>query len=75
MKEIADDEWTLCELTGISTENFWTWENTDNMGYDVHDYLAWDNCVDFEGVMVLVGEVHVEKSSECLPGPYEACSQ
>ena len=47
-KELASDECTLGELTGISTEYFWTWANTDTMEYDGHDYLARDKCVDFE---------------------------
>ena len=35
-KELTGDEWTLVKLNGLSTEEFWTLENTDTMGYDVH---------------------------------------
>ena len=47
-KELTDDEWTLGELTGLSAENFWTWEKTDTTGYDGHDFLAQDKCADFK---------------------------
>ena len=47
-KDIAGDEWNLGELTGISTEDFWTWLDTDTTGYDGHYYLEHDNCIDFE---------------------------
>ena len=35
-------------MTGLSAEEFWTWEKTYTTGYDGHDYLARDKCVDFE---------------------------
>ena len=41
-KELAGDEWNLGDLTGISAEDFWTWEKMDTKGYDGHDYLARD---------------------------------
>ena len=41
-KELAGDEWNLGHLTGLSSEYFWTWANTDTTGYDGHDYLAQD---------------------------------
>ena len=47
-KELAGDEWTLGDLTGLSAEYFWTWENTDTKGYYGHDYLSRDKCIDFE---------------------------
>ena len=47
-KELAGDEWTFGKLTGLSTEDFWTWAKTYITGYDRHDYLARDKCVDFE---------------------------
>ena len=47
-KELAVDEWTLGELTGLSAEDFWTWEKIDTMGCYGHDYLAVDKCVEFE---------------------------
>ena len=46
--DIAGDEWTLIKLTGIAVGYLWTWVKTDTMGYDGHDYLARDKCVDFE---------------------------
>ena len=42
------DEWTLGDLIRISVEYFLTWSKTDTTGYDVHDYLAGDKCVDFD---------------------------
>ena len=44
-KELAGDEWTLGDLSGLSTEEFWTWAKTDTIGYDGHPYLAMDKCV------------------------------
>ena len=37
-KELAGDEWTLGNITGIDVEYFWTWEKTDTTVYD--DYLS-----------------------------------
>ena len=47
-KELAGDECTLGDLSGVSTEEFWTWAKTDTIEYDRHPYLAIDNCVEFE---------------------------
>ena len=47
-KELVGDEWTLGDLIGVSTEEFWTWAKTDTIGYDGHPYLAIDKCVDFK---------------------------
>ena len=47
-KELARYEWTIGELTGLCAEDLWTRENTDNMGYEGHDYLARDKYVNFE---------------------------
>ena len=47
-KELAGDEWTLGNMSRVSTEDFWTWLKTDTIGYDVHPYLSIDKCVDFE---------------------------
>ena len=47
-KELAGDEWTLGDMSGLFTEDFWTWVKTDTTGYDGHPYLANDNRVDFE---------------------------
>ena len=48
VEELTSDEWTLGEMTGLSVEDFWTWMKTDNTGYDGHDCLAQDTCVNFE---------------------------
>ena len=47
-KELTGDEWNLGKTTGLSAEELWTWEKTDTTGYDGHDYLAQDKCVDFK---------------------------
>ena len=47
-KELAGDEWNLGKLEGLYTENFWTWDKTDNTGYDVHSLFNWDEHVEFE---------------------------
>ena len=47
-KELLGDERTLSEMSGISTDNFWTWDKIDNTGYDVYDYLAQDKRVNFD---------------------------
>ena len=47
-KELLGDEWTLGDMSGLSTEDFWTWKKADTTGYDGHPYLAIDNFVDFE---------------------------
>ena len=47
-KELAGDEWNLGDLSGVSTEAFWTWEKLDTIGYDGNAYLEIDKCVDFE---------------------------
>ena len=47
-KDLAGDDWTLGKLAGISADNFWKWDKTDITGYDGHDYLARDKCVDSE---------------------------
>ena len=41
-KDIAGDEWTLGDMNGLSTEEFWTLENMDTTGYDGNPYLAND---------------------------------
>ena len=46
-KLLADDEWTLGDMTGIAAEYFCTWANTDTTGYEKHPYLAIYNCVNF----------------------------
>ena len=33
-KELTDDEWTLDDMSGPSTEEFWDLEKTDTIGYD-----------------------------------------
>ena len=47
-KYLAGDEWTLVDLTGLSVEDLWTCVKTDTTRYDGYDYLARDNCVNFE---------------------------
>ena len=47
-KYIAGDEWTLGDMSEVSTEDFWNRENTDTIGYDRHPYLDIDKFVDFE---------------------------
>ena len=47
-KELAGDEWTWGDMTGIAAEAFWTWSKTDTTGYDGHPYLSIDKCVNFE---------------------------
>ena len=39
-KDLAGYEWPPGKMTGLSAEDFWTWENTDNTGYDGLDYLS-----------------------------------
>ena len=41
-KELAGDEWTLGDMSGVSTEDFWTWTKTDTIRYDQHPYLDID---------------------------------
>ena len=36
-RELAGDDWTLSDLTGLSAEYFCTWAKTDTTGYDGHD--------------------------------------
>ena len=47
-KELADDEWTLGNMNGLSPEDFWNWVKTDTTGYDRHPYLAIDKCINIE---------------------------
>ena len=47
-KELAGDEQTLGNLGSVSTEDFWTWAESDTIGYDGHAYLAIYKCVDFK---------------------------
>ena len=35
-KELVGDKWTLGDMNGLSTEDFWNWEKTDITGYDRH---------------------------------------
>ena len=47
-KDLAGDEWNLGELTRLYAEDLWTWAKTDTTGYNGHDYLERDKCVDLE---------------------------
>ena len=38
-KDLVGDKWTVGKLKGISTDNFWTWDKRDGVGYDGYDYL------------------------------------
>ena len=42
VKDVAGDEWTLSNMTGLAAEDFWTWAKTDTTGYDVNPCLAID---------------------------------
>ena len=33
-------------MSRVSTEEFWTWEKSDTIGYDGHAYLAINKCVE-----------------------------
>ena len=46
-KELAGDDWNLRELAGISAEKLWNWYKKDTTGYDGHEYLTWDKCIEF----------------------------
>ena len=46
-KDIVGYKWTLSDLKGLSTDNLWTWLNTDGVGYDGDTYLELDKCVEF----------------------------
>ena len=48
VKDIAGGEWTLGDLTRISAEYFWTWLETDTIGYDGNYYLVWYKYINFE---------------------------
>ena len=48
VKDLSGDEWTLGNMTGLATEEFWNWEKTDTTGYDGNLYLAIDECIYFE---------------------------
>ena len=39
---------TLSDLKELSTDNFWTWDKIDGVGYDGDAYLGLDKCVNFE---------------------------
>ena len=47
-KGIAGDKCTLGDMKGLSTDNFWTWDNIDGISYDVDAYLGLYKCVDFK---------------------------
>ena len=57
MKEIAGDEWTLGDLTGLSSKYFWTWVKTDTTGYYGHYYLARGKCIELKrGLWLYLGK-------------------
>ena len=47
-KDLAGDKWTLGDLSGVSTEDFWNWKKMDTIGYEENLYLAIYKCVDSE---------------------------
>ena len=47
-KDITGDKWTLGDLKGLSTEDFWTWEESDRLAYDRDAYLGLKNCANFD---------------------------
>ena len=47
VKDLTGYTWTLGNLKGISTDNFWTWLKTGGVGYDRDAYLGLDKCVNF----------------------------
>ena len=47
-KDLAGVSWTLGDLKELSTDNFWTWDKSDGIGYDIDAYLVLDKCVDFK---------------------------
>ena len=47
-KALAGDEWNLGKLTGLFADDLWTWSKTNTTGYDGHEYLERDKCVNFE---------------------------
>ena len=42
------DKWTLCDLKGVSTEDFCTWDNIHGIVYDGDAYLVMNKCVDLK---------------------------
>ena len=47
-KELAGDEWNLGKLTGLLADDLCIWSKTNTTGYDGHEYLERDKCVNFE---------------------------
>ena len=47
-KDLVDDEWTLGDMTGLESEDFWTWAKKDTTGYYGHPYLYIEKYVNFE---------------------------
>ena len=47
-KELAGDERTLGNMSGVSTEYVWTWVKTITIGYDGYHYQTNDKCVNFK---------------------------
>ena len=47
-KDLVEDKCTLGDLKAISTEDFWAWDKSDRLTYDVDAYLVIYRCVNFE---------------------------
>ena len=39
-KDLAGDKWNFSDLKGLSTDYFWTWLESDGLGYEVDAYLG-----------------------------------
>ena len=39
-KVLVGDTWTLGDLRGLSTEDFWTWANSEGLYYNGYEYLG-----------------------------------
>ena len=48
VKYIAVDKWTLGEMKGLSTNDFWAWEKSDGLDYYGDAYLGLYKCVNFD---------------------------
>ena len=46
--DLAGYKWTLGNVKAISTEQLWTWDNSDGLAYEGYAYLGFDKCFDFD---------------------------
>ena len=47
-KDLTGDKWTLGELKGISTDDFWNWTKKNGLAYDRYTYLRLKKYVNSE---------------------------